>query len=147
MEIENTRVDGHATDTEACATEQEAHSKSYKVGYCRPPKHTQWKNGQTGNPKRIRKRKMRSVVQVVNDCFAAEVVVVENGMARRCSAFEVIVSQLLNKATSGNTRAINVLTKYKEFAASRAGPPRVKWLPDEDYFKYLREDAEINGKR
>ncbi len=31
-------------------------SPSYKVGYCRPPKRTQWQKGQCGNPKRIRKQ-------------------------------------------------------------------------------------------
>jgi hypothetical protein len=89
------------------------------VGYGRPPKHSQWKKGQSGNPKQRRKRQPKSVATMVDEFFAREVDVVENGVSLRRTAFEIIFLQLCNKAIAGNTRALNVLKKYGDFAASR----------------------------
>ena len=87
------------------------------VGYGRPPKHSQ--KGQSGNPKQRRKRRPKSVATMVDEFFAREVDVVENGVSLRRTAFEIILLQLYNKAIAGNTRALNVLKKYGDFAASR----------------------------
>jgi Family of unknown function (DUF5681) len=89
---------------------------NYEVGYCRPPKRTQWRKGQCGNPKRIRK-----IVDVIDEFFAGEIDIVENGMSRRVSKFEAILLQLWIEAMSGTKRAANVLLQYLAFAARRSG--------------------------
>ena len=89
------------------------------VGYGRPPKHSQWKKGQSGNPKQRRKRQPKSIATMVDEFFAREVDVVENGVSQRRTAFEIIYLQLCNKVIAGNTRALNVLKKYADFAVSR----------------------------
>jgi hypothetical protein len=38
-------------------------SKKYEIGYGNPPKHSRWKKGQCGNPKRIRKRPGKPVAE------------------------------------------------------------------------------------
>jgi Family of unknown function (DUF5681) len=107
-------------------------SPSYEVGYCRPPKRTQWQKGQCGNPKRIRKQNPKPVLDMIDEFFASEVPVTENGISQRRSAFEIIFLQLFNKAMAGNTRALKVLTKYSDFAASRdsAGGMRIELIDD-----------------
>jgi hypothetical protein len=92
---------------------------NYDVGYGRPPEHSKWKKGQSGNPKQRRKRQPKSVATMVDKFFAREVDVVENGVSLRRTAFGIIFLQLCNKAIAGNTRALNVLKKYGDFAASR----------------------------
>jgi hypothetical protein len=94
---------------------------SYEVGYCRPPKRTQWQKGQCGNPKRIRKQKPKPVVDMIDEFFAGEIDIVENGMSRRVSKLEAILLQLWIKAMSGTKRAANVLLQYQAFAARRSG--------------------------
>jgi hypothetical protein len=64
------------------------------VGYGRPPEHSKWKKGQCGNPARIRKRTAKPVVAMIDEFFASEHVVVENGIPKRRSAFEIILLQL-----------------------------------------------------
>ena len=122
-------------------------SKKYDIGYGKPPKHSRWKKGQCGNPKRIRKRPVKPVAELVDEYLASEVNVVDNGVSQRSTAFEIIYLQLWNKATTGNTRALKVLKQYSDFAASRApsGGMRVKWVDDEEYLKYLRERNERKG--
>ena len=108
-------------------------SKKYDVGYCRPPEHSKWKKGQCGNPARIRKRPVKSVATMVDEFFAREIEIVEDGVALRRSGFEIIYLQLSKKAMVGNTRALKVLTKYSDFAASRdlTGGLRVEWIDDD----------------
>lgn len=102
------------------------------VGYGRPPEHSKWKKGQCGNPARIRKRTAKPVVAMIDEFFASEHVVVENGIPKRRSALEIILLQLHNKAICGSTRALNVLTKYREFAATSVGPNPFKALLVDD---------------
>jgi hypothetical protein len=107
-------------------------SEKYAVGYGRTPEHSKWKKGQCGNPARIRKRTVKSVVAMIDEFFASEHVVVENGIPKRRSALEIILLQLHNKAICGSTRALNVLTKYREFAATSVGPNPFKVLLVDD---------------
>lgn len=95
--------------------------EKYEVGYGRPPKHTRWTKGQCGNPKRIRMRTAKPIVELIDEFFADEIGIVENGVTRRVSNFEAVVMQLWIKAMAANRRAMNVLLKYLEFAASRGG--------------------------
>jgi hypothetical protein len=101
-------------------------SEEYEVGYGRPPKQTRWRKGQSGNPNRIRKRLPKPVVEMIDEFFVDEIKIVEKGISRRVTNFEVIVLQLWNKVMAGNKRAMKVLLKYKEFAASRGGMPGVE---------------------
>jgi hypothetical protein len=45
--------------------------KDYKVGYKRPPQHSQWKKGQCGNPKRQYKRAPKGTVALIDAAFEA----------------------------------------------------------------------------
>jgi hypothetical protein len=119
----------------------------YVVGYGRPPKHSQWKKGQSGNPQQRRKRPPKPVATMVDEFFAREVDVVENGVSLRRTAFESIILRLCNKAMDGNTRALNVFKKYCDFAASRdnRGGMITEWVDDETYLTYLKEMQKENG--
>src|SRR5262245_15144952 len=106
----------------------------YDVGYGRPPEHSKWKKGQSGNPNRRRKREPKRVAILIDDFFASEIVFVENGISQRCSAFEIIYLQLLNKAMAGNSRALNVLKKYSDYAASRDSSGGVRIVLNNDKY-------------
>jgi hypothetical protein len=101
-------------------------SSSYEVGYCRPPKRTQWQKGQCGNPKRIRKQTPKPVVDMIDEFFAGEIDIVEKGISRRVSNLEAVLLQLWIKAMAGKKRAMNVLLQYQAFAAGRCGGRGVK---------------------
>jgi hypothetical protein len=93
---------------------------TYEVGYCRPPQWTRWQKGKSGNPKRIRKQNLKSIVDMIDEFFAGEIDILESGISRRVSQFEAIVLQLWIKAMAGKKRAMNVLLQYQEFAARRS---------------------------
>jgi hypothetical protein len=94
-------------------------SGSYDIGYGKPPRKTRWKKAQCSNPKRIRKRRNKTLVQMVDELFASEIEISQNGVSCRVQVLEAILYQLWCKAMTGSKRATNVLLKYHEFAAKR----------------------------
>ena len=95
------------------------------VGYKRPPKETQWKPGQCGNPKRQYRRKSKGTVEIIDDCFATPIEVVVNSRTETMSMFAAIFLQLWRKEMEGSNRAMSVRLRYEAFAASARGEQEV----------------------
>jgi hypothetical protein len=93
--------------------------KDSGVGYKRPPKDTQWKRGQCGNPKRNYKRASKGTIEIVDALLADEIDIMENGKSRSITVFEAILLQLWIKEMAGHKRATAVRLKYQEFTASQ----------------------------
>ena len=110
----------------------------YTIGYRRPPKKTQWKKGQCGNPKRIRKRAPKRIARIIHDAFEEKIDIAENGVARRVSVFEAIALQLWIKATSGDRRALAVLFSYHKYFSAADDPGIEIVYVDNDYTRMLR---------
>jgi len=69
----------------------------YEVGHGRPPMHSRFKKGQSGNP---RGRPRKSAAAVDLDALAAPVEVVVNGHVRRMHPTEVALRGILKRAVS-----------------------------------------------
>jgi hypothetical protein len=85
------------------------------VGYGRPPKHTRWKKGQSGNRK-IGLKREENMVTLIDRLLMAPVNIVKNGVPSRMSAINAIVHQLLQKSLSGNRKAERALREFEAFA-------------------------------
>jgi hypothetical protein len=111
-------------------------SEKYDIG----PEHSKGKKGQCGKPKRIRKRPVKPVAELIDEFFARKVEVIDDGISQRQTAFELIYLQLCNKAMAGNRRALKVLKQYSDFAASRDRTcgMRVELVDEETKLKKLR---------
>jgi hypothetical protein len=93
--------------------------KSYPVGRGRPPPHSRWKKGQTGNPHRIRRRKGLDAAKMVEAAFRKRIYVTEQNERRRVTVFEAIVLQLWSRAVKQNGPAIRVFLQYQDFAVGQ----------------------------
>jgi hypothetical protein len=91
------------------------------VGYGRPPRRTQFKKGQSGNPKG-RPKGARSMTTVLERTLDERVIIVENGRRRSISKLEAVFKQLTNKALTGNTAALQLLLAAIRFAEDRTDP-------------------------
>ncbi len=80
----------------------------YDVGYKKPPKHTQWSKGQSGNPSG-KKKKDESLVDKVNKLGGEEIVVHKGGQKQVISNLDAVAHALLAKAQSGHIPAIKIL--------------------------------------
>lgn len=79
-------------------------SAAYEVGYGKPPKHTQFKPGQRGNPKG-RKKKPKSVQAQMQAAMSRKVTIQEEGKSKRLSMQELMLRSLSTKAAKGDIRA------------------------------------------
>lgn len=78
------------------------------VGYCRPPEHSRFKPGQSGNPSGKPKgtRDMATIAQEALD----EIVTVDiAGKSRKLTKRELVIRALVNKAAKGDLRACATL--------------------------------------
>jgi hypothetical protein len=87
------------------------------VGYGRPPKHTRWKKGQSGNPRKVRPQREENMVALIDRLLMAPVKIVKNGVPVRMTAVNAIIHQLLQKSLSGNPRAERALREIDAFAS------------------------------
>jgi uncharacterized protein DUF5681 len=81
----------------------------YQVGFQRPPRHTQFRKGTSGNPKG-RPREAKNLAAVLEEALAETVAIVENGRRRKITKRCAMIKQLVNKAASGDLRASRQLT-------------------------------------
>ena len=82
--------------------------RDYEVGYGKPPRHSQFKRGQSGNP-RGRPAGSKNLGTLVSEALNEPVIVVENGGRRKISKREAIIKQLVNRSAKADWRAIKIL--------------------------------------
>lgn len=108
--------------------------KEYEVGYRRPPKRTQFKKGESGNPKG-RPKGARGLEKVVMEELKAKITVNENGRSKRVRKVEAIAKQMVNKAMTGDPKAISLVigvsNRHDDKLAAK-DIPILETLPEED---------------
>ena len=105
----------------------------YEVGFGQPPRSTRFKLGQSGNPAG-RPRGAKNFATAIEQELQARVTVTENGRRRRISKREVIAKHLVNKAASGDLKAIPLLlneARAHESNPTDAGSDRVFDTPED----------------
>jgi hypothetical protein len=90
-----------------------------RVGYCNPPEHTRFRAGRSGNPKG-RPRGTLNMATVLERALRDKVVVNENGKRKTVTKLEAAVKQLMNKAASGDLKALQLLAGLVRSVEKRA---------------------------
>ncbi len=83
-------------------------SDDYEVGYGKPPKDTQFKPGQSGNPNG-RPKGARNLKTEIREVMQSTVTVTQDGKRKKISTRKAVVLRLTEKALSGNVQATRVL--------------------------------------
>ena len=78
--------------------------RHYKVGYCRPPKHTQFKKGMSGNPSGRPKGSV-NMATVLHKELSPMVVIGQGKQKKRITKMQAAVKQLVDKALQGDMYA------------------------------------------
>ena len=86
---------------------------SYDVGFGKPPKHSQFRKGRSGNPKG-RPKGSKSISALIRKILEDKVIVKGPGGTRSITKLEAALMQLVNKAASGDIKALREIVRLRE---------------------------------
>lgn len=104
-------------------------SDNYEVGFGKPPKTSQFKKGQSGNPMGRPKGRL-NVSTLIHQLLEEKVMVVEKGQERSVQMMEVILRRMVNKAATGDLKAIPMVLSLVDRAL--AGEEGEVWTAESD---------------
>ena len=105
-----------------------------KVGYGKPPKHTRFPPGKSGNP-RGRPKGSRSLADFTKDELDKVRVVTEGGRKKRLQTRQIIVMKTVQKAISGDHKSLLTLANLDGQSQGKQGEPAD--------FEFTQHDQEI----
>ena len=80
-------------------------AKPYTVGYGKPPIHTRFRKGESGNPKG-KKKGQKSLKAVVEKVFQEKVSIRTARGTRKVTKLDALVQKLMNDALTGDAKAV-----------------------------------------
>lgn len=113
----------------------------YDVGYAKPPKHTQFRKGQSGNPKG-RPRRDDSIGGILERTLSRRATITDGGKTKTVSLMEYAIMSSVDKAMKGSVRdlekLIQMISKYVPEANTSAND-----MPEEFRFTVVKG---VDGK-
>jgi hypothetical protein len=86
-------------------------SRTYQVGFAKPPIATRFRKGQSGNPAG-RPRGSKNISTILEQELEQRVVIRENGKQKSVTKRRASMKQFVNKAIAGDPRALQLLINY-----------------------------------
>ena len=104
---------GGSLDASECKAEAANAEASYEVGFGKPPRHSQFKRGQSGNP-RGRVRRPQMLPDSFGKVLREKLSLPKNGRIRKVPKIEIVLTQLANAAARGDIKAAEILRRYMD---------------------------------
>ncbi|MEQ8903426.1 MAG: DUF5681 domain-containing protein [Roseovarius sp.] len=82
----------------------------YDVGYGKPPKHSQFQKGQSGNPKG-RPKGSKNISTILKEQLYRKVTITENGRHKQITVIDAIFRRVSKSALEGDRGAWNTIIK------------------------------------
>ena len=105
---------------------------AYEIGYKRPPKSGQFKQGRSGNPKGRRKGS-RNFLTILEQELGQSIIVNENGRKKKITRLQAMVKRMVAGALQGEHRSLLTLIEILR---------RIGRFEDTDIDRLLPDDYE-----
>lgn len=102
---------------------------TYKTGYRRPPRESQFKKGHSGNPSG-RPKGSRNLLTILDQELSQTISVVEKGRKKRITRMQAIVKRMVTDALQGNQRAQLALVEIARKREQSGHGPVDSLVPD-----------------
>jgi len=112
-----------------------------KVGPGKPPRHTRFKPGQSGNPNG-RPKGSKNFATILQQQLTKMVTITVDGKPKRVSVQEVIARRLATDSMKGTTKAMELLIRLTSAKADEGGgndAARETVLPDKDALQRIHQ--------
>jgi hypothetical protein len=116
-----------------------------ETGYGKPPKHTRWKEGQSGNPKRLYPKRVETTVELIDKLLLKPVEITVGEKSRKVTTLEAILFRLWQKEVIGDARALKIRLKYQEFARQHSKLKFETVFVDNEYTKAFAAIPQSKG--
>ena len=98
-----------------------ASDDTFRIGYGKPPRHTRFKPGRSGNP-RGRPSGSKNLATVLSEALNEPVIVAEDGRRRKITKRQAIIKQLVNRSAKADLRATKILIDIIQDIERRTEP-------------------------
>ena len=122
-------------------------TRDYAVGYGKPPVHTRFQKGKSGNPKG-RPRGMKNMSTLLSTALNASIGVVANGRRKKITKREAIVTQLVNKSAAADLKATQiVLAMLRDLECQADDPGEATVFTEADQEIIRRIQARLRNEK
>jgi hypothetical protein len=119
---------------------------SYEVGYGKPPKHSQFQKGKSGNPKG-RPKGSKSPSTLANEMFLKLVTVTVNGKPTKMPVIAALIARMLSTAMNGDLKAMKLaLNTFAKCDDTADASTIVELMAGQTAFELTPEEYEIITK-
>ena len=94
-------------------TSEKTPREGYEVGYGRPPMHSRFKTGVSGNL-RGRPRRSKQIEHLIQKELDEKIVIKEGGRDRTITKREAIIKQFVNRAIKGDSKPLQMMLTHLE---------------------------------
>jgi hypothetical protein len=94
-------------------TSKKTPREGYEVGYGRPPMHSRFKTGVSGNL-RGRPRRSKQIEHLIQKELDEKIVIKEGGRDRTITKREAIIKQFVNRAIKGDSKPLQMMLTHLE---------------------------------
>jgi hypothetical protein len=122
--------------------------RDYEVGYGRPPRHTRFQPGRSGNP-RGRPSGSKNLSTLLSEALNEPVIVVENGRRRTIAKRQAIITQLVNRSAKSDLKATQIVLAMLQNIEHRAdlGSAETADFTEADQQIIQRIQARLRGEK
>ncbi|MEQ9639617.1 MAG: DUF5681 domain-containing protein [Alphaproteobacteria bacterium] len=115
----------------------------YEVGYRRPPQHSRFKPGKSGNPQG-RPKRAKNLRTIVQEEANATIEVREGGRIRKTTKLAALLKTMIAKALQGDTKAAQIVIAVVREYLPQDDPLAVERTPlTDDEREILRNHADF----
>lgn len=86
-------------------------SKTYEVGYKKPPKHSQFKKGEASRNPKGRPKQSKNMNYLVWEAMSKKITITSDGIKKKVTVREAMAQRLIADALKGNQKAIDRVLK------------------------------------